>query len=134
MATGDSGRYLLDSHAFLWLASENARISNELRDRLAVPTNELWLSAASIWELAIKKSLGKLTTAVPLGSLIRDQCEAMAVTILDVQREHALGVEALPLHHRDPFDRLLVAQAICEGLELVSVDEAFDAYPVTRVW
>lgn len=95
---------------------------------------ELFLSVAAIWEMAIKKSLGKLSTAIPLGELIAAQCSAMVVSLLDVRREHALGDEALPLHHRDPFDRLLVAPAVSEGLAIVSRDEVFDRYPVERVW
>jgi len=134
MTTAEPRRHLLDTHTFLWLATGDARLPPDLPHRLADPEVELLLSVASIWEMAIKKSLGKLTTTIPLEELIAAQCEAMAASVLDVRREHALGVATLPFHHRDPFDRLLVAQAVAEGLAIVSRDEAFDGYPVERVW
>lgn len=134
MSTAEPLRRLLDTHTFLWLATGDVRLPPDLPDRLADPEVELVLSVASIWEMATKKSLGKLTTTIPLEELIATQCEAMAVTVLDVRREHALGVATLPFHHRDPFDRLLVAQAVAEGLAIVSRDEAFDGYPFERVW
>lgn len=134
MATADSDRFLLDTHAFLWLASDPERVPGAVRERLADPGAELWLSAASVWEMAIKRSLGKLTTILPLAELVSLQSEAMAVSILDIRSAHALAVESLPFHHRDPFDRLLVAQALFEDLHLVSADETFDLYPVDRVW
>jgi PIN domain nuclease of toxin-antitoxin system len=134
MGTAEPRRHLLDTHTFLWLATGDARLPPDLPHRLADPEVELLLSVASIWEMAIKKSLGKLTTTIPLEKLIAAQCQTMAVSVLDVRREHALGVATLPLHHRDPFDRLLVAQAVVEGLAIVSRDEAFDGYPVERVW
>ena len=84
--------------------------------------------------MAIKKSLGKLELALPLSQLVDSQCEAMAIRLLDVTREHALAVEALDFHHRDPFDRLLIAQAMTEGLEIVSRDPVLDAYPVSLLW
>lgn len=134
MSTAEPRRHLLDTHTFLWLAIGDARIPPDLLRRLADREVQLVLSVASIWEMAIKKSLGKLSTTVPLEELIADQCEAMSVSVLDIRREHALGVVTLPFHHRDPFDRLLVAQAVAEGLAIVSRDQAFDGYPVERVW
>lgn len=127
-------RLLLDTHAFLWLASGDARVSDELRAQLSDPASELLLSVVSVWEMAIKKSLGKLSLEIPLGRLLEQQLEAMGFKLLDVEAEHALAVEELAWHHRDRFDRLLVAQAIVEGLPIVSADAAFDAYPVSRVW
>lgn len=127
-------RALLDTHAFLWLATDERRVDEKLRRRLARPSTELWLSAASVWEMAIKSSLGRLELEIPLAQFVESQCEAMRVEILRISAIHALGVETLSFHHRDPFDRLLVAQAAMEGLELVSQDQVFDAYPVTRVW
>lgn len=134
MTTSEPRRLLLDTQAFLWLADDDARLPAGLRERLAEPEIDLLLSVAAIWEMAIKRSLGKLATSLPLGELVATQCEAMVVSILDVRREHALAVESLPFHHRDPFDRLLVAQALSEDLAIVSGDAAFDRYPVERVW
>jgi len=135
MATADGGEgLLLDTHAFLWLASGDERIGPALLERVEDPSRTLWLSVASIWELAIKKSLGKLSLRLPLAQLLASQCSAMVITVLEVRPEHALAVEELDFHHRDPFDRLLAAQALFEGLTLVSCDEVFDHYAVPRVW
>ena len=132
-AAGSPG-VLLDTHAFLWLAAREELVPEAIRTRLADPDLPVWLSVASVWELAIKRSLGKLETDVPLGDLVNSQCTAMGVELLPIRSEHALAVETLPFHHRDPFDRLLVAQAIIEGLGVASADRSFDGYPVERVW
>lgn len=134
MATAEPVGYLLDTHVFIWLASEPTRVPEPVLFRLTQPDSKLFLSVASLWELAIKSSMGKLTLRVPLAELLRAQCEAMALGVLDVTRAHALGVEVLPFHHRDPFDRLLVAQAIHERLVIVSADTVLDDYPVERLW
>lgn len=134
MATDSRGGFLLDTHAFLWLAAEPKRIAPRVRRRLQESTANLFLSAASIWEMAIKSSLGKLRLELPLGELIDSQTASMGLSILEVRRVHAVMIEDLPFHHRDPFDRLIVAQAICERLILVSGDPALDAYPVERIW
>ncbi len=134
MTTGDDSRLLLDTHAFLWLATGDPRVDERLRGQLADPSVELLLSVASIWEMAIKKSLGKLAVQLPLQQLLNRQCEAMVVGVLDIRTAHALAVESLPFHHRDPFDRLLVAQALTEGVAIVSRDQIFDSYSVPRLW
>jgi PIN domain nuclease of toxin-antitoxin system len=126
-------RFLLDTHAFLWLAADDERAPTRLRELFADPSNECLLSAASVWEMAIKSSLGKLSLATPLEHLVRGGIE-QGVRLLPVAAEHAYLVETLPFHHRDPFDRLLVAQALHEGLGLLSRDERLDPYPVERVW
>lgn len=133
MATGE-GRYLLDTHTFLWMAGAPERLGAEARERIEAPASELWLSAASVWEMAIKKSLGKLELAGPLAAFLAEQLAATRTSLLDVRAEHALRVETLPWHHRDPFDRLLVAQADFEKLTLLSRDATFDAYPPPRLW
>ena len=92
----------------------------------ATPPNALWLSVASIWEIAIKSSLGKLELSTKVEVFVEDQTKAMALKILDVQARHAMAVARLPFHHRDPFDRLLLAQARTENLELLSRDQRFD--------
>jgi PIN domain nuclease of toxin-antitoxin system len=126
--------FLLDTLCFLWLAAREELVPEPVRERLAVAEAPLWLSVASVWEMAIKKSLGKLEIDRPLGQLLEEQCEAMRLQVLEIRREHALAVESLPWHHRDPFDRLLVAQAIEEDLGLVSADATLDEYGLTRVW
>ncbi|HEX8117982.1 MAG TPA: type II toxin-antitoxin system VapC family toxin, partial [Pyrinomonadaceae bacterium] len=94
-------------------------------------TNENFLSVASLWEMAIKVSLGKLTLSAPLDVLTPQR---HGVELLSIQAAHAIAVSAMTFHHRDPFDRLLVAQAIIEGMQIISADAAFDAYPVKRLW
>ena len=116
-------RLLLDTHAFLWLASGDARVGGELERRLADPANELLLSVVSVWEMAIKRSLGKLTLQIALERLLEQQIEAMGLQMLDVNVAHALAVEALPWHHRDPFDRLIAAHARLRGWRLATADD-----------
>ncbi len=126
-------RYLLDTHVFLWLAIDDPQLSPRARALFADTQQELLLSAASVWEMAIKASLGKLTLSTSLEALVQGG-RTRSIRTLDVTAKHAWSVEHLPFHHRDPFDRLLVAQAIDEGMQIVSRDEQLDAYGVTRVW
>jgi len=133
MSTAD-GRYLLDTHTFLWMASDPERLGSEARRHIVAPASELTLSVGSVWEIAIKKSLGKLELPVPLPAFLEEQLSATRTSLLPIRVEHALRVERLPWHHRDPFDRLLVAQARFEDLALLSRDAAFDAYGIDRAW
>ena len=133
MSTADQ-RYLLDTHTFLWMTSEPDRLGTTARDVIESAESRLILSVASVWEIAIKASLGKLELPSPVGRFIEEQLADTRSILLEVRAQHALGVENLPWHHRDPFDRLLVAQAAFEKLALLSRDSAFDAYPVERVW
>lgn len=126
-------RYLLDTHAFLWIAQDDPLLHANVRALFADVSNEIFLSAASVWEMAIKASLGKLKLSVPLSRLVAGGVER-GIRVLAIVCEHTYLVEHLPFHHRDPFDRLLAAQASHEGLYLVSRDPKFDAYPATRVW
>ncbi|MGH8069034.1 MAG: type II toxin-antitoxin system VapC family toxin [Candidatus Entotheonellia bacterium] len=96
--------------------------------------NELWLSIASLWEITIKLRLGKLTVGMPIEVLMTEHLTRNAIDILPITVAHLIALSTLPLHHRDPFDRLLIAQAMVEQAPLVSADPAFDAYPVQRVW
>ena len=133
-SAGGAVRLLLDTHAFVWLATGDDRVGEDVRDLVLDPRNDLVLSVASIWELAIKSSLGKVRLQIPLASFVDGQVEALGASVLEVRRAHALVVERLPFHHRDPFDRLLVAQAIHEGLVILSGDGVFDRYPSQRLW
>ena len=127
-------RYLLDTHTFIWLAVDDPRLSDPARACAAESENQLLLSVASVWEMAIKKSLGRLELAVSLPEFLKDQLAALVTQLLDIRSEHALLVEGLPFHHRDPFDRLLVAQAIRENLIVIGADRSFDKYAVRRLW
>lgn len=127
-------RLLLDTHAFLWFVAGDAQLSRRARRRIEDPRYEKYLSVASMWEIAIKRSVGKLELEVSLDELIDAGAVDNGILLLDVARRHATGVAELAFHHRDPFDRLLVSQAMCEEMAIVTRDPAFDAYPVKRVW
>ena len=127
-------RLLLDTHAFLWFVAGDARLSPGARRRIADSRHDKHLSVASLWEIAIKKSIGKLELEVSLDELVDDGAVDNGILLLDIERKHALGVAELAFHHRDPFDRLLVSQAMSEQMAIVSRDTTFDAYPVKRVW
>ena len=130
----DPGQYLLDTHTFIWLASDDPRLSKTAKTCVADSENRFFLSVASVWEMAIKKSLGRLELAISLRDFLDDQLGALATQLLEIRSEHALLVEGLPFHHRDPFDRLLVAQAIKENLTVLGADSSFDKYGVRRLW
>lgn len=123
-------KLLLDTHAALWWLSDDERLGAQAAAQLADPSNQVLLSAAVAWEVAIKRSLGKLEAPGGLSSvLLGAGALPLAVTV-----EHADAVESLPWHHRDPFDRLLVAQASIEGAAIVSADAALSRYGVEVVW
>jgi PIN domain nuclease of toxin-antitoxin system len=127
-------RLLLDTHTFLWFVMGDARLSARARALIEDRGNERLLSLASLWEMAIKHRLGKLSLTEPFDTLIPGQLDLTGVRLLDIRFSHITVVSALPLHHRDPFDRMLIAQAIIEESPLLSADSAFDAYRVTRIW
>mgnify|MGYP001180821682 FL=1 len=126
-------RLLVDTHAFLWFAAGDARLSKAARRALEKDDGEWWLSAASVWELSIKSGLGRLTLPAPAAEYIADKVRA-GVRVLSVDWTHAAAVERLTPHHRDPFDRLLVAQAQAERLAIVTGDKMFARYDVRVVW
>ena len=124
---------LLDTHVFAWMDSDSSQLSEAARAFILDPANVLLLSVASVWELVIKHQLGKLPLTRPLDDILRDQI-GTNVDLLRVELPHALAVRGLPPVHRDPFDRLLAAQAVAEGAALVTADDVFAQYPVTVVW
>ncbi|GIW41451.1 MAG: twitching motility protein PilT [Candidatus Binatia bacterium] len=123
-------RYLIDTHCWLWLLTSPERLPAGLLSHLEDPRNELLLSAASSWEIAIKYMLGKLQLPEPPHAYVPGRMEATGTRGLPVTHAHALRVADLPRHHRDPFDRLLVAQAQLEHLVLVTADRQFRQYDV----
>ena len=127
-------RLLLDTHAFLWWVAANPRLSRKARAAIASARNECLISVASAWEMAIKVSLGKLRIDVPLHRFLPEQLAANGFQVLAIDLRHTARVAQLPFHHRAPFDRLRVAQAIEEQLALVSADPVFSGYGVKRVW
>lgn len=129
-------KLLLDTHTFLWLVEGSTSLSTPAAAALSNPANELFLSVASIWELAIKTSSAKqkLSLSEPLETFVAKWTAAYQLKELPILGRHALQVRALPDRHRDPFDRILIAQALTEGMTLVSADTQFAAYPVTVIW
>ena len=125
---------ILDAHAFLWFIAGDPKLSNTARQVIEDQTNTRLLSIASLWEIVIKHSLGRLTLAVPFDEIIPTQLHTTGVNLLGVQLEHLNALVTLPFHHRDPFDRLLIAQAMVGHFPIVSADAAFDAYPIKRLW
>lgn len=126
-------KLLLDTHAFLWFIEDSPRLRPQVKALLESDV-ELLISTASLWEIALKSSLGKLTLTQPFEIFIPQQLELNIITILPIELAHLAIISTLPFHHRDPFDRLLIAQAIVEQLPLVSADAAFDAYAIERRW
>ena len=126
--------HLLDSHALLWFALADPKLSATAKALILDPANQILLSPASYWEIAIKVSLGKLTLHRPYEEFIDICLNKYGFTILPIEPKHAAQLLSLPFHHRDPFDRLLIAQAISESAPIISSDSALDAYPVKRLW
>ena len=126
-------KLLLDTHAFIWWDSNPAQLSARALAALCDPANEVWLSVASVWEMVIKAQLGKLTLRVPLADIVNQQ-QGNGLRVLPVTLAHALGVDGLPPIHKDPFDRVLIAQANVEGAELVSADHVVRQYSVRILW
>jgi PIN domain nuclease of toxin-antitoxin system len=123
-------RFLVDTHAVLWWLAGDRRLPAAVRATIADPANEALVSAASAWEIAIKRSVGKLEAP----DLLLDEVPSVGLQWLPVTAEHAWAVRQLPLHHRDPFDRLLVAQATLEDAVIVSGDRRLAAYGVAVCW
>lgn len=122
-------KLLLDTHVLIWAVLEDAALPERFHAALSDPAAEVHVSAVSVWEVAIKRALGKLAVA---GDLF-DQAVAAGCVALPITWHHARAVEALPSHHADPFDRLLIAQARVEGLTLLTADRAFAAYDVALI-
>ena len=127
-------KLLLDTHTFIWWSSNSIRLSPHARSLILDPGNTLLLSAVSAWEMIIKLQLGKLTLSVPLDDMIERHQQANSMQILPVILPHVLALGSLPPHHRDPFDRMLIAQANAENAALVSHDPTFSQYRVDVRW
>jgi len=124
---------LLDTHALLWLLSDSRRIAPATRQLIADPVHDVFVSAASAWEIAIKASLRKLVVPPDIGTWLPAQLVRNRLTPLPITVAHAASVELLPWHHGDPFDRLLVAQALAENLTIVTGDAQFEPYGVRLI-
>lgn len=126
-------RILLDTHIWLWMVAARKRLSDRMLAAIEEPTNELFLSAASAWEIAIKHSTGRLSLPESPASYVPKRMADTGVSALVVEHVHALAVAGLPRHHDDPFDRLLIAQAIVERLPVLTVDRQFAAYAIELI-
>ncbi len=125
---------LLDTHTFLWWIDNHPRLSSRAHELISDSSNTLFLSAASGWEISIKSKLGKLTLSGDLEHFIAEQLAANAIRSLPIEMSHALHVYTLPSHHRDPFDRILVAQSQMEDMPILTTDPHIAQYPVQTLW
>lgn len=123
---------LLDTNTFLWGLSAPEKLS--LAARNAVASSERFLSVASIWEALIKVRIGKLPLPVPAGDYLTAKMSANGVSVLSIKLEHVLQIEKLQLHHRDPFDRVIIAQSLQEGWPIITSDPVFKMYPIRVIW
>ena len=127
-------RVLLDTHAFLWWANEPSKLSDHVCDVCMSGETELFLSVASLWEVQIKAQLGKLTMHQPLQRVVQSQQSDNALQLLDISPVHVFELDSLPAHHKDPFDRIIIAQAKAENLSIASKDAVFGSYPINIIW
>ncbi|UKO95981.1 type II toxin-antitoxin system VapC family toxin [Nostoc sp. UHCC 0870] len=125
-------RQLLDTHTFIWFIMGDPRITGNVRSQ--IERNENVLSIISVWEIAIKHSIGKLNLNSSFADFVEQQITMTNIQLITIKIDHVLAVSQLPLHHRDPFDRMLIAQAIAENIPILSADAIFDTYPVQRLW
>ena len=126
-------KLLLDTHTFLWFVNDNPKLSDRLKDLIEDTSNVSYLSVASLWEMSIKFNLGKLTLDPNYEEFVEREVTTSAIQLLNIELEHLRVNSTLPFHHRDPFDRLIIAQSIAENIPIVSVDSAFDKYSVNLI-
>ena len=126
--------YLIDTHTLLWIVTDSPKLSNRAKKLYLSPENKIFISLASIWELAIKSGLGKFLLEKPLEDFVDEHIKGNDIKILNIELPHILRIEKLPFHHRDPFDRLIISQQIENNLSIIGSDETFDKYDVKRIW
>ena len=126
-------KILLDTHILSWFVDDSALLSETEKAQIE-GDNDLRLSIASLWEIAIKVSLGKLRLGLPLVELMTRQLTSNGIAVLPITTGHVMRVASLPYHHRDPFDRIIVSQAMVERIPILSADAALDPYGITRLW
>jgi PIN domain nuclease of toxin-antitoxin system len=127
-------RLLLDTHALLWFVLADTKLSANARTLVDDPMNDTFVSPASYWEIAIKISVGKYALTEPYEDFMKRAIDGNGFWILPVEWRHTAGLTTLPFHHRDPFDRLLIAQSLAEQIPIISGDPQFDLYGVKRLW
>lgn len=122
--------YLLDTHTFLWFINADPTLSAPAQAAIEPGTNDIVLSIASLWEMAIKVSLGKLIVPLPFAEFMQEQMRENGIILLPIQMAHIELVTRLPFHHRDPFDRLIIAQSLVDQIPIIGKDDIFDAYGI----
>ena len=127
-------KLLLDTHTFLWMSLDDPQLSETARERLSDTANELYLSPASYWEIAIKISIGKYMLSEPLADVVKREVVANDLKLLAINVDHAAELSMLPFHHKDPFDRMIIAQALTGDLELISSDAIAEDYGLSVIW
>jgi PIN domain nuclease of toxin-antitoxin system len=125
--------YIIDTQAFIWYATGDKQLSETALNIIESDTTR-YISIASIWEMAIKNSIGKLEFQIPFEDLISNQLTINGYEILPINLHHIFQLAKLPLFHKDPFDRILIAQAVTENIPIVSIDPYFKSYPLTVIW
>jgi PIN domain nuclease of toxin-antitoxin system len=126
-------RLLLDTHAFIWYVEDDLKLPATAKSKIKSPDNEVLISTASLWEIGIKTSLNKLTVGSSMAEIF-EMIFKNGFEVLPILPSHIVKNNALPFHHRDPFDRMIIAQALVDTMEVVSKDEIFDKYGITRFW
>ena len=127
-------KYLLDTHTFLWFINDAPELSIPAKTFIEDPENIIYLSIASLWEIAIKFSLGKLFIPPPFLEFISSQLDENNISLLEITPQHIGVVAGMPFHHRDPFDRLIIAQSLADNIPIIGKDAVFDAYAIQRYW
>ena len=127
-------KLLLDTHAFLWFVWDDPKLSPTARKLIGSGDNEIYLSAVSVWEVSIKVSTGRISVGEDVTVFFTEHSRNNQIIQLPISIAHAGGVSLLPFHHKDPFDRLLVAQSMLEEMPLISADAVIDSYGVSRIW
>jgi PIN domain nuclease of toxin-antitoxin system len=125
---------LLDTNSFLWFITGDKKLSRNAQKFISNPDNDLFLSVVSLWEIAIKVSIGKLELLRPFNQLFPEQLDENSIDLLPIKLNHLFILLELPLHHRDPFDRLIISQGIKENLPVISGGKIFQQYPVEVIW
>jgi PIN domain nuclease of toxin-antitoxin system len=125
-------KVLIDTHVLVWGIQDPAKVSSRVRTLL--PVADVWISVASLWEIIAKVQIGKLVLPTPVGDYLAEKLKMNGVSVLALNFDHVRRLEEIPLHHRDPFDRILIAQSMEEKLPLVSADPHFEKYPIQLIW
>ena len=127
-------KLLLDTHAFLWFIEGNLNLSDVVKNAIEDQNNQKFLSVASLWEMSIKISIGKLELGMTFTELINREVYENTIELLEIKPEHLDELTKLPFNHKDPFDRLIIAQGLAEKIPVVTKDSAFRSYPITLLW